>query len=39
MAVTDENGNFRIRGLNPNLYYNLQVRNSDNIKYIRPETY
>jgi hypothetical protein len=36
MGITDENGNFRIRGLNPNVNYDLKVRESDDLKYVRP---
>lgn len=39
IATTDTQGNFRIRGLSPNLHYNIDVRGSDFIKYIRPSTW
>jgi len=39
MAITDDDGNFRIRGLNPNLHYELKIRNNGELKYIKPEVW
>jgi hypothetical protein len=37
MTISDKDGKFRIRGLNPNTKYMLNVKKKEEMKYIRPK--